>query len=367
MQTLLNNIKNNPAGLLFLGQVIIIFLLSYALLLFWRHVLIKFAKMTSTNLDDMIFGATDRMAQITFIAAGLNFSWNMYREPVLSLVKTYTLNWLDITFIGRQADKLFSVFLAVSVIVFLWKVVFAIIDWFDRDVARHTETKLDEKIIFSLKKVFKSAFIVVIVLVTAEQLGLELSKLWAAAGIGSLAIAFAAKDTFANMISGVIILFDRPFLVGDRVELADGSFGDVVDIGLRSTKILSFDNTIFIIPNAEISNQRITNHSYPDYNLKVSHTIGVAYGSDMVKVKSILAEVLKEHPLVLKDPEWGIWFTTFNDSSLDLLVKYWIRDYKDKFTVLDEVNMAIKARFEAEGIEIPFPQRDVHFYREKAE
>ncbi len=147
-----------------------------------------------------------------------------------------------------------------------------------------TEATLDEKILFSVRKIFKMAIVIFAVMIIADHFELPFSKLWAVAGIGSLAIALAAQDSIANLISGVIILLDRPFLTGDRIELLDGTFGDVVDIGLRSTKIISFDNTIHIIPNAKISNQRITNHSYPDFKLKVAHNIGVAYGSDMEKV-----------------------------------------------------------------------------------
>ena len=151
------------------------------------------------------------------------------------------------------------------------------------------------------------------------------------------------------------------------LELADGTFGDVTDIGLRSTKILSFDNTIHIIPNAELSMQRITNHTYPDIKLKVSHTIGVAYGSDMVKVKQIINEILLNKAEVLNDPPWGVWFTEFGDSSLNLLVRYWISDYREKFTIMDEINMEINRLFEKEGIEIPFPQRDLHIISDGSE
>jgi len=363
MDTILANVRLIPAGFLFFAQVAVIILLSYVLSWFWRHVLIKIARRTTTNLDRMIFEATDRAAQMAFIFAGVNFSWKLYGSPLLSLLEEYDINLINIDKLLDYGDRFFSLLFALSLVFLTGKVVFAAVDWFDRDVAQKTESTFDEKILYSLRKVFKAIFFVATFLIFIEHIGLNLSKLWAAAGIGSLALAFAAKDTLANMISGVIILFDRPFLVGDRVELADGSFGDVVDIGLRSTKILSFDNTIFILPNAEISNQRITNHSYPDYNLKVAHTIGVAYGSDLDKVKEVLNGVLVDHPLVLNEPEWGIWFTTFGDSSLDILVKYWIKDYKDKFTVLDEVNMEINKRFEAEKIEIPFPQRDVHIIK----
>ncbi|MFC1573651.1 mechanosensitive ion channel family protein [Candidatus Latescibacterota bacterium] len=336
----------------------IIGILSFILKWFWKNVLIRFAKITATNLDRRIFEATGRAAQIAFVAAGLNFSWDMFGKAIFENFNN--IKTVNISFIESIVDHIFFLFLAFSLVILLWNAVMALLDWFEKDVAVKTETTLDEKIIFSVRKMVKALFVIFIVMIITDHFDIKMSKLWAMAGIGSLAVALAAKDTFANMISGVIILFDRPFLVGDRIELLDGTYGDVIDIGLRSTKILTFDNTIDIIPNAELSNQRITNHTYPDIKLKVALTIGVAYGSDIQKVKRIIHEILKENPHVLNVPEWGIWFTEFGDSSLNLFVRYWISDYMNKFDTKDQINMEIKNRFEKENIEIPFPQRDVH-------
>jgi len=358
MDQLYSEINRLPAVIIFAFQFILIVFLSFLIRWFWRNVLIKLAHRTTTNLDRRLFEATYTAVQIAFIAAGLKFTWNLYGEAIIGYLKL--IPWIDTAFVLRVSNDLCFLFLAFSILYLIWKVVFAFVEWFEKDFAKATETTLDEKIAFSLRKIFKGGIYIFGFMIIADHFKWPISKVWAAAGIGSLAVAFAAKDTFANMISGVIILFDRPFLVGDRVELNDGTFGDVVDIGLRSTKILSFDNTINIIPNAEMSAQRIINHSYPDIKLKVALKIGVAYGSDMDKVKRVLSEVLRDHPLVLNEPPWGIWFTEFGDSSLNIFIRFWIKDYKDKFDVTDEINMAINRKFSEEHIEIPFPQRDVH-------
>jgi MscS family membrane protein len=319
--------------------------------------------MTATNLDRRIFEATDYAAQYTFFSAGLMFSWRLYGEHIIA--DTSALPWLNDIFLMKVADHICFLLLAFSILYFLWKILFSTLDWFEFDLAPATTSSFDDKIVFSTRKVVKVLFAVLVVMVLADHFEWPISKVWAAAGIGSLAIAFAAKDTFSHMISGIIILFDRPFLVVDRVELADGTFGDVVDIGLRSTKILSFDNTIHIIPNSEISNQRITNHTYPDTALKLGLSIGVAYGTDLVRVKKILNEILESHPLIIKEPPWGIWFTEFGDSSLNIFMRCWIQDYREKFNITDQINMEIKRRFEEENIEVPFPQRDIHIIRPK--
>lgn len=352
-----------PAYLGFAVQVSIIALLSFVVRWLWRNVLIRFTRITATTLDRRIFEATDYAAQYTFFSAGLMFSWRLYGEPIIAGINA--IPWLNDTFLMKVADHICFLLLAFSILYFLWKILFSILDWFEFDVASKTTSSFDDKIVFSVRKVFKVALTVLAVMVIADHFEWPISKVWAVAGIGSLAIAFAAKDTLSHIISGIIILFDRPFLVGDRVELADSTFGDVVDIGLRSTKILSFDNTIHIIPNGEISNQRITNHSYPDTALKLGLSVGVAYGSDLVLVKKILNEILDSHPLIIKEPPWGIWFTEFGDSSLNLFIRCWIQDYREKFNVTDQINMEIKRRFEEEDIEIPFPQRDIHIIRPK--
>jgi len=358
MNTIFDEFSNLPAVIGFIVQFTLVILISFILRWFWSNVLIKLARKTTTNLDRLIFEATNHAVQMAFIAAGLSFTWQMYGKSVVTYLGVF--RWVDTGFILNFSNHVCFLFLTFALINLLWKIVFAAIDWYEKDVAAKTESTFDEKILFSFRKIIKATFIIFSVMIVADHFMWPISKVWAVAGIGSLAVALAAKDTFANMISGVIILFDRPFLIGDRVELADGTFGDVVDIGLRSTKILSFDNTIHIIPNAEISNQRITNHTYPDSQLKVALEIGVAYGSDMDMVKRILNEILSAHPLVLKEPQWGIWFTDFGDSSLNLFMRFWIRDYRNKFTVSDQINMEIKRRFEEESIEIPFPQHDVH-------
>lgn len=361
MDTVISELSELPSVIGFAILMLFFVLASFILRWFWKHVLISIARRTATTLDMRIFKATRGAAQVTFIAFGYNFSWNMFGKSIMENFNDIRI--VSIEFIEKQMNHVGFLFLSVSIFVLLWKTAMAILDWFEQDVARKTETTLDEKIAFSVRKLVKFIFIVVLVMILADHYQLPISKLWAMAGIGSLAVALAAKDTFANMISGVIILFDCPFHVGDRIELADGTFGDVIDIGIRSTRILSFDNTIHIIPNAELSMQRITNHTYPDIKLKVAHTIGVAYGSDMEKVKRVLGDILRNNPMVLNEPSWGIWFTEFADSSLNLFIKYWISDYRQKFDIIDQINMEIKRRFEEEGIEIPFPQRDVHIKR----
>ena len=358
MVMFLNILNRFPAIVSFIVLFSFFIILSFMLRWVWKNVLIRFAERTSTNLDRYLFSATKSSAQSVFIAFGLNFSWNLYGEAIIQMLSG--IENINIEFIGDIINHLCFLFLAFSIILFLWNVIFSFFDWYERDITRKTESKLDEKIVPTFRKILKVLLFIIIIMVMADHFNLPISKIWAMAGIGSLAVALAAKDTFANIISGIIILIDRPFLIGDRIELSDGTFGDVVDIGIRSTKILSFDNTIYILPNAEISNKRITNHAYPNFKIKIRHTIGVAYGTDIEKVKEIINDILDKHPSVLNNPQWGIYFMEFGDSSLNLLILYWVSDYKNKFDITDKINTEINNRFKEENIGIPFPQRDIH-------
>ncbi len=137
--------------------------------------------------------------------------------------------------------------------------------------------------------------------------------------------------------------------------------GDVLDIGLRTTRLLTIDDTTLIVPNSELAKSRIVNYSYPTNRMAVRQKLGVAYGSDMEKVKRVLVGIAETDPEVLKDPKPAVYFMEFGDSSLDLLFFYWIANYRDQLVITDRMNVAIHRRFAEENIEIPFPQRDVHF------
>jgi small-conductance mechanosensitive channel len=167
------------------------------------------------------------------------------------------------------------------------------------------------------------------------------------------------------MIAGFTIMLDRPFRVGDRIQLASGEKGDVVEIGLRSTKILTFENTLLIIPNESIVKEMVWNLSYPNPIIRVKVDVGVAYGTDPERVKQIMVDVAKQHPEVLDDPEPKAYLINFGDSSLDFTLVGRVANYGDQWRVQEELRIAIYKAFEKEGIEIPFPQRVVHMVQPK--
>ncbi len=190
---------------------------------------------------------------------------------------------------------------------------------------------------------------------------IDLTAWLASAGIIGIAVGFAAKDTLGNLFAGVFILVDAPYKVGDYVVLDGEDRGQVTHIGLRSTRLLTRDDVEIIIPNSVIGGAKIVNESggpWPKYRIRIR--VGVAYGSDIDQVRRVLEEVAATTREVCSDPAPRVRFRAFGDSSLDFELLCWIDEPGARGLVTDLLLTAIYKNFAAEGIEIPFPQRDIH-------
>ena len=181
------------------------------------------------------------------------------------------------------------------------------------------------------------------------------------AGILGIALGFAAKDTLANLFSGIFIVADAPYKLGDFVVLDSGERGQVTNVGIRSTRLLTRDDIEITIPNNVIANAKIINESGgPWIKARIRVKVGVAYGSDLERVCEILEEVASSHSGVCPEPAPRVRFRAFGDSSLDLELLGWIDEPVLRGKMLHELNMAVYKAFQREGIEIPFPQRDLY-------
>ncbi|MFZ2456951.1 MAG: mechanosensitive ion channel family protein [Candidatus Altiarchaeia archaeon] len=230
-------------------------------------------------------------------------------------------------------------------------------------IASKTESTLDDEAIPFLSKLVKFGIYALGVMIILSQLGIEITPLVASLGIAGIAIGFAAKDTLSNLMAGFFILVDRPFARGDRIQV--GSFsGEVVDIGLRTTKIQTPDHTFVIIPNEKVVINEVTNYALPDSRLKVMINFGVAYGSDVEKVKKTVMDVAMKSSSVLKDPEPQVFFKEFADSSLNFLLVAWIESFKDQLKITDELNTGVYNALNREKIEIPFPTQTIYLKKE---
>ncbi len=206
-------------------------------------------------------------------------------------------------------------------------------------------------------------FIIVIVVsiyLVFRSWHIDMTAWLASAGIAGIAIGFAAKDTLANLFSGVFILADTPYKIGDYVVLDSGERGMVTHIGIRSTRLLTRDDVEITIPNAIMGNTRITNESGgPHEKFRLRVKVGVAYGSDIDQVKQLLMDIAIEEPTVCGDPEPRVRFRNFGGSSLDVELLCWIDNPELRGRVLDILNTTIYKRFDSEGIEIPYSKHDI--------
>lgn len=185
----------------------------------------------------------------------------------------------------------------------------------------------------------------------------------ASAGIIGIAVGFAARDTLANFFAGIFILTDAPYKVGDFVNLDSGERGQVTHVGIRSTRLLTRDDVEITIPNAVIAEAKIVNESAGRWELeRVRVKVGVAYGSDIDRVRRTLLEVAAESDQVCREPEPRVRFRGFGDSGLEIELLCWIAEPVLRGRVLDALNTAVYKRFAQEGIEIPFPKRDVYLH-----
>ena len=209
-------------------------------------------------------------------------------------------------------------------------------------------------------KVLKVFLIIVGLVIIFDRFQIDIKSILYTLGVGSLAVGLALQDTLANMFGGFTIMLDRPFRVGDRIQIQSGETGDVQSIGMRSTSVKMTDGNLMIIPNAALVKTLVINHSFPDVTSLMRIEVGVAYGSDVAKVKKLMLEAAVDDPKVMATPEPAVFFKSFGDSALNFVLTCYAKSFADTLAATDRVNSSIDAKFRAEGIEIPYPIRTVY-------
>jgi small-conductance mechanosensitive channel len=219
--------------------------------------------------------------------------------------------------------------------------------------------KLDQGIQLAILKVLHYLMVGLGIIVAVQFIGLNLTSLAVVFGLLSVGIGFGLQHVVSNFISGLIILFERPIKIGDRITIGD-VLGDVENISLRATLIRTIDNVSIIVPNSEFITSQVINWSHRDPKIRVHIKVGVAYGSDVPLVIRSLLEVAQNHPEVLKKPAPKVWFEEFGDSSLNFDLLAWTPNPKRRPDIKSDLNKGIDEIFRKNKIQIPFPQRDLH-------
>jgi small-conductance mechanosensitive channel len=220
---------------------------------------------------------------------------------------------------------------------------------------------LDRSLQYAISQIVSNIVLVVGVFIVLDNAGIHLGTLTVFAGAVGVGIGFGLQNIASNFISGLVILAERPITIGDRVEVA-GVAGQVQQIRARSTVILTNDNITMIVPNTKFIDSPVTNWTYGDPRVRFRIPIGVAYGSDLEKVRNALLEVARENSSVLHEPKPTVFLETFGDSAINLELVVWSSEmsYRPR-RFRSDLNFAIAQKLRETGIEIPSPQRDLSF------
>ncbi|MCP4745492.1 MAG: mechanosensitive ion channel family protein [Desulfobacteraceae bacterium] len=296
---------------------------------------------------------------------------NRSDQIILALHKTLGLSLIFL--VGKYLIDLFSlkfidkIFPAVFIILFCRPLVdfmLVLLNYLQKNWAQKTVTKIDDIIFELLKKFSGAAMYCIAAILALDMLGINVVPFIAGAGIMGIAIGFAAKDTLSNLIAGILLIIDRPFEIGDRIEVWEApkncsTWGDVLSIGLRATRIKTTDNIIIVIPNNEIMKRDIVNYTIISDDIRVRVNIGVSYDTDIEKAKVVIEKVASQIDWVLKDPAPKVIVNNFGESSVDLRLFVWIADARKRIQTVSHITDHVKSAFDAEGIEIPYPKRDI--------
>src|SRR5881227_3208198 len=223
------------------------------------------------------------------------------------------------------------------------------------------DSGLDRSLQYAIAQILSNIVLVVGVFIVLENTGIHLAALTVFAGAVGVGVGFGLQNIASNFISGLVILAERPITIGDRVEVA-GVAGQVQQIRARSTVILTNDNITMIVPNTKFIDSLVTNWTYGDPRVRFRIPIGVAYGSDLEKVRNVLLGVARENSHVLTQPEPTVFLETFGESSINLELVVWSKEmsYRPR-RFRSDLNFAMAQKLREAGVQIPSPQRDVNF------
>jgi potassium efflux system protein len=222
-----------------------------------------------------------------------------------------------------------------------------------------TKRELQSGVKFSMGRLIHYGFVLIGFLLALAALGLDLQKITILAGALGVGIGFGLQTIVNNFVCGLILLFERPIKVGDLIQL-ESEWAYIKKIGLRATIVETFDEAEVVVPNSDLVTNKVTNWTLSSRLSRLTVPVGVAYGSDVPLVLQILKDCAEQHPLVTKIRPPQVLFMDFGESSLDFELRVFVADVANRLQVMSELHQAIDRRFREAGVEIPFPQRDIH-------
>jgi MscS family membrane protein len=307
----------------------------------------RFSRRTQTGLDDAILDAA--------------------RVPLFCLVVIIALQvalqrltFLPEDWVTNRERLIYGLYLLVGY-VFLHRLMDNLMRWYAQELAERTESNIDEELLPFARRVVLIILGAIAFIVLLSHFDVDVSALVTTLGIGSLAIALAAQATLADTINGFVIMADRPFRLGDRIEILElDTWGDVMDIGLRSTRIRTRDNRMVVVPNSVIGKSLVVNHSVPSTVYRVETHVGVAYGTDVDHARQLMIEAVRAQDWVMKDERIEALFIQHGDSAMIFRVRCWIEHYIETRRIMDKLNTCLYKALNEASIEMPSPIRTLY-------
>ena len=329
-------------ALRFLAILIITIIVAFLLKVILKTVLKPLAKKTKTKIDDIIIKSLSSIAFYVIISIGIKIGLSQFQ---------LTTNIFQ---------NIVSTLLVLIVSIFLFKIIGHFANLWMKEWKFKTKTSADERLIPFLQKILKAVVIILAVIFIFSAWDVNISPLLATVGIAGLAIGLAVKDSLSNILGGLQLVLDKTFKVGDKVELESGEMGVILDIGLRSTKLKTYDNEVIYIPNGFLANAKIKNFTHPDVSIRVNVEFGVVYGSDTEKVRQVVLDAVKKIDTVIEEPEPVVQFLKMSDFSLNFIARAWVKEYTEAYSTKNRMTDEIYNALNKANIGIPFPTRTVY-------
>jgi small-conductance mechanosensitive channel len=326
----------------FLFVLVITLIISYLAKFIFRKILKPLTKKTKTKVDDLIIKSISSIVFYIILVLGIKFGLQYFE------LKTAIYN------------NLINTLLIIIVAVLMIRIINNFFKHWAEEWKFKTKTTTDERVIPLLQKILKAVIIILAVIFVFTAWNINISPLLATAGIAGLAIGLAVKDSLANILGGLQLVLDKTFKVGDKVELESGEMGVIMDIGLRSTKLKTYDNEVIYIPNGSLANAKIKNFTQPDISIRVNVNFGVEYGSDPEKVQKVVLEAIKKIDTVIEEPEPVVQFLNMSDFSLDFVARAWVEEYTQAYSTKLKMTDEIYEALNKAKIGIPFPTRTIY-------
>ncbi|MGC8976037.1 MAG: mechanosensitive ion channel family protein [Candidatus Ratteibacteria bacterium] len=337
-------LRNNLLTLIYFFIIIVICTLIKWI---WNNLLLKIT--SKRKLYNKILKKTGKGVVIFVFFSGLSILWE--RTSYIISPKSPPIEKLIL-----NLPKILFSFIVLSISFIVSSIVDGFVEWYLEEIANRTKTKVDEEFMHLFKNVSKIVIYFIAISIILNKFNQPITSILGAAGIASFAVAFAAQDTLSNMISGFFIIIDKPFKIGDRIKLSTGEIGDVIEIGLRRTKILSPENNVIIISNSEIAKTRITNFGFPETKIKIKLKIGIQVKEEIEKIKDLLIGVCQKSPFLL-ERNCEVYVTEYTNSGVIFSLSFVI-DYKNEYEAVDRMIGDIKNKLFGEKIEILFIRRE---------